>query len=36
MTAGELIAAVDALRPNQYSAEQKLRWLQLLDAKLHD
>ena len=36
MTAGELIAAVDALRPNQYTAAQKLRWLQLLDAKLHD
>lgn len=34
MRAGELIAAVDALRPNQYSTGQKLRWLALLDAKL--
>ena len=34
MTAGELIAAVDALRPNQYTAAQKLGWLRLLDGKL--
>lgn len=34
MTAGELIAAADALRPNQYCEEQKLRWLRLLDGKL--
>ena len=34
MTAGELIAAVDALRPNQYESEQKLRWLRELDEKL--
>lgn len=34
MRAGELIAAVDALRPNQYSTGQKLRWLALLDQKL--
>ena len=34
MTAGELIAAVDALRPNQYGVPQKLEWLRLLDGKL--
>ena len=34
MTAGELIAAVDALRPNQYDTEQKLLWLRELDWKL--
>ena len=36
MRAGELIAAVDALRPNQYSAAQKLQWLRLLDGKLYE
>lgn len=34
MTAGALIAQVDALRPNQYAAEEKLRWLQRLDGQL--
>lgn len=34
MTAGEILAAVDALRPNQYEAAQKLAWLSLLDGKL--
>ena len=34
MTAGELIAAVDALRPNQYTTAQKLGLLRLLDGKL--
>ena len=34
MTAGELIAAADALRPNQYTEEQKLSWLAQLDGKL--
>ncbi len=34
MNAGELIAAVDALRPNQYGAAQKLEWLRELDGKL--
>lgn len=34
MTAGEVLAAVDALRPNQYSAAQKLEWLRQLDGKL--
>ena len=34
MTAGELIAAVDELRPNQYDTEQKLLWLRELDGKL--
>lgn len=33
MTAGELIAQVDALRPNQYGTAEKLRWLQRLDAQ---
>ena len=40
MTAGTLIAQVDALRPNQYTTAEKLRWLQRLDAQvkllLHD
>ena len=34
MTAGELIAAVDALRPNHYESARKLRWLAELDGKL--
>ncbi len=34
MTAGELIAAADSLRPNQYPAEQKLRWLHRLDGQI--
>lgn len=34
MTAGEAIAAVDALRPNQYTTEQKLHWLRLLDGQV--
>lgn len=34
MTAGEAIAAADALRPNQYTTEQKLQWLQLLDGQI--
>ena len=34
MTAGALIAQVDALRPNQYTAAEKLRWLQLLDGQV--
>ena len=34
MTAGEVIAAADALRPNPYPAAQKLEWLRTLDGKL--
>ncbi len=34
MTAGELIALVDQLRPNQYSAQQKLGWLRRLDGQI--
>ena len=34
MTAGEVIALTDALRPNQYSSEQKLRWLRRLDGQI--
>lgn len=34
MTAGALIAQVDALRPNQYPAADKLRWLETLDAQI--
>ena len=34
MTAGALIDSVDKLRPNQYSAAQKLQWLQRLDAQV--
>lgn len=34
MTAGEAIAAVDLLRPNQYGTEQKLQWLQRLDGQI--
>ena len=36
MTAGALIAEVDALRPNQYSAAQKLQWLQRLDGPVEE
>ncbi len=34
MTAGEILDRVDALRPNAYSAEQKLRWLRRLDGQI--
>lgn len=34
MTAGELIAQVDRLRPNQYSAEEKLQWLRRVDGQI--
>lgn len=34
MTAGELIARVDGLRPNQYAAQEKLRWLRRLDGQI--
>ncbi len=34
MTAGALIAQVDALRPNQYAAADKLRALQRLDRQI--
>ncbi len=34
MTAGEVIALADALRPNQYSNDQKLRWLRRLDGQI--
>lgn len=34
MTAGEAIAAADALRPNQYTAQQKLHWLRQLDGQI--
>ena len=34
MTAGEMIAQADSLRPNHYTAEQKLLWLQRLDGQL--
>ena len=34
MTAGELIAQVDALRPNQYTLVQKLQWLQRIDGQI--
>lgn len=34
MTAGEAIAAADALRPNHYGAQQKLDWLCRLDGQI--
>ena len=34
MTAGELIARVDALRPNSFEPNEKLRWLRLLELQL--
>ena len=34
MTAGELIALADALRPNQYASADKLRWLRQLDEQI--
>lgn len=36
MTAAEVIAAVDALEPNAFSTEQKLRWLWVLDGQIYD
>lgn len=34
MTAGEIIAAADALRPNMYDMQRKLKWLQRLDGQV--
>ena len=34
MTAGELIARADSLRPNQYATEEKLQWLKRLDGQI--
>lgn len=34
MTIQEAIARVDELMPNQYSTEQKVRWLSTLDGKI--
>ena len=36
MTAGKIIAEVDALEPNQYTEEQKLEWLSDIDGKLFE
>lgn len=35
MTVDQLIARVDALEPNQYSREQKIRWLSNLDETIY-
>ena len=34
MTAGEVIALADELRPNQYSTARKLQWLRRLDGQI--
>ena len=34
MTAAQAIAAVDSLRPNSYSEEQKLDWLKTLEERI--
>ena len=34
MTAGELLARADALRPNDYGTAEKLRWLERLDGQM--
>ena len=34
MTAGEIIALADRLRPNQYTDADKLRWLERLDGQV--
>ena len=34
MTIQEVIAQVDDLMPNQYTTEQKIRWLSTLDGKI--
>jgi hypothetical protein len=34
MTAGEILEQADRLRPNAYSAEEKLRWLRRLDGEI--
>lgn len=35
MTIEEVIASVDELMPNQYSTEQKVKWLSSLDGKIY-
>jgi len=36
MTVNEAITMVDYLEPNQYTSEQKLKWLDQLDGKIFD
>ncbi len=36
MKAMEIIDRLDGLEPNQYSPEQKLRWLSILDGKIYE
>ena len=36
MTIGDVINRVDELAPNQYSEEQKIRWLTGLDGKIFE
>lgn len=36
MTIGEVIGRVDELSPNQYTTEQKMRWLTNLDGRIFE
>lgn len=36
MTIREVIDRVDGLKPNQYSEEEKVKWLSTLDFKIHN
>ena len=36
MTIGDVLNRVDELEPNQYSTEQKMRWLTVLDGKIFE
>ena len=36
MKAMDIIDRLDGLEPNQYSPEQKLRWLSILDGKIYE
>ena len=36
MTIGDVITRVDELTPNQYSEEQKIRWLTTLDGQIFE
>ena len=35
MTAQEIIAAVDAVKPNAFDNASKLRWLNALEGRIH-
>lgn len=36
MTIGKILSQIDAIKPNQYTQDEKVRWLSELDAEIFD